>query len=108
RLERFTGSRSITQDEGHLWAGAAAELVEKKNGDQTDSTLLALLERSDQIITEIRADGFAYKSRYSLAGFEMRLERFGQALDSLCQGDVQSVPDELLALAKDVFLHHEA
>jgi PglZ domain-containing protein len=108
RLERFTGSHSITWDEARLWADAAAELVKKGIGELSSSPMLALLERSDQIIREIRADAFAYSSPYSLAGFEMRLERFGRALDSLLQGNAQSVPDELLALAEDVFAHNEA
>jgi hypothetical protein len=107
RLERFMGDRPVSQDEARRWADAAIDLVERAGSDQS-TDIVPLVERADQILKEIRADGYAYLSRYSHAGLNMRLERFGQPLHAVLQGGAQIVPDELLALAGSVFEHHEA
>jgi hypothetical protein len=107
RLERFTGDRPVSPDEAKRWAAAAIDLVERAGSDQLNDKV-TLDERADHILKDIRADRFAYLSRYSPAGLNMRLERFGQALDGVLQGGAQKVPDDLLALAGDVFEHHEA
>jgi hypothetical protein len=108
RLERFTGDRPIAADEAKRWADATIALVERADGDQSSDAVIALAERADQILKEVRADAFAYLSQYSPAGLNMRLERFGQALQATLQSKVQAVPDDLLALAEEVFAHHEA
>jgi len=108
RLERFTGNHPIARPDAERWAAAAADLVEKQGDERSGGAVMTLLERADQLLKEIRADAYAHLSQYSSAGFEMRLERFGQCLYALVKNDSFTVSDELLALAKGVFAHHQA
>jgi PglZ domain. len=108
RLERFTGNRPIAREDAERWAAAAADLVEKQSHEQPGSEVIRLLERSDRLLKEIRADAFAHLSQYSPVGFEMRLERFGQCLYALVTDVIPTVSDELLELTRAVFQHHKA
>lgn len=69
---------------------------------------MALLERSDQILGEIRVEPFAYHSKYSPSGFELRLERYGQRLYHVLNDSFDQIPEDLLALANDVLNHQQA
>lgn len=106
RLERFTGDQPIEANGARLWAEAAAELIERVS-DASPNQAAQVVERADQILREVRAEGFAHLSRYSQAGFNIRLERFGQALHTALREGSQSATDELLSLAAEVFAHHE-
>ena len=86
---------------------AAAWLVEKTgNGNSTEAA--RPVERDDRILREVRAEGFAHLSRYSPAGFNLRLERFGQSLTAVLQESAPAATEELLAFAGEASAHYEA
>ncbi len=46
----------------------------------------SLLQRADEILQAVGAEGFAYLSSTSPLGFGQRLERFGKALSHVLDG----------------------
>lgn len=108
RLERFTDNKPVPHDAADSWSSAAGNLVESMAAQGRHQELHFLLERSDQILKEIRVEDFAYLSRYSPSGFEQRLKRYGKRLQAALKVDPPILPDDLLFLANEVFSHHDA
>jgi hypothetical protein len=105
RLERYTGGRSIHADLGRAWADAAKALYDRLSSHGADHQIMAIADRSDHILREVRADSFAWLSDYSRHGFELRLEQFGRALTEALSSESDRVPDDLLATAESVQKH---
>ena len=105
RLERYTGGRSIHADLARAWADAAKALYDRLSSQGADHQIMAIADRSDEILREVRADSFAWLSDYSRHGFELRLEQFGRALTAALSSESERVPDDLLAAAESVQKH---
>jgi hypothetical protein len=105
RLERYTGGRSIHADVARAWADAAKAIYDRLASQGADHQIMAIADRSDQILREVRADSFAWLSDYSRHGFELRLEQFGRALTEALSSESDRVPDDLLATAESVQKH---
>jgi hypothetical protein len=108
RLERYTGGRSIHADLARAWADAAKALYDRLASQGADHQIMAIADRSDQILREVRADSFAWLSDYSRHGFELRLEQFGRALTEALSSESDRVSDDLLAAAESVQKHRWA
>ena len=67
-----------------------------------------ILERVDQILKELHVEQFSYLSRYSLAGFELRLDRYGKRLQKALDTELAVLPGELCSLAEEVLQHRQA
>ena len=85
--ERFLGGKSPDASLMQRWSTATTEVVralrftDPKSHRQT-------LQRTDEILSEVQGDGFAYLSDVSPTGFDQRLTRFGQRLSSVLEHSV--------------------
>ena len=105
RLELYTGRRPIDADVARSWADAARALYDRLASQGADHQVMAIADRADQILREVRADSFAWLSDYSRLGFELRLDQFGRALTAALSSESERVPDDLLAVAESVQKH---
>lgn len=108
RLERSTGNRPITNDSAQTWAGVARNLIDKLDKEGQRNTTQVALERADQILKELHVEQFSYLSRYSLAGFELRLDRYGKRLQETLDSELRVLPDDLVQLAEEVLMHRQS
>jgi len=83
--ERFLGSGKPPEATlVQRWSTAATEVVRALR--HTDARgYRQTLQRADEILTEVQAEGFAYLSDTSPTGFDQRLARFGQCLHAICE-----------------------
>jgi hypothetical protein len=108
RLEQYTGKRPIEADLARTWASAAEALYDRMALEGADHKIMAVADRSDQILREVRASSFAWLSDYSRQGFELRLEQFGLALARTLSSQFKELPDDLLSAAESVQKHRWA
>lgn len=108
RLERFTGNRPIPNESARNWAGAACNVIDKFDKEGQRNLTQLVLERADQILKELHVEQFSYLSRYSLAGFELRLDRYGKRLQAALDSELRSLPNDLVELAEDVLQHRQS
>jgi len=106
--ERFLGSgqppkATLVQ----RWSTAATEVVRALR--HTDARVYRqTLQRADEILTEVQAEGFAYLSDVSPLGFDQRLGRFGQCLAGVITNKVWDVLDGLIEARKAVRDHDQS
>ena len=68
----------------------------------------SLLQRADEILQAVSAEGFAYLSSTSPLGFGQRLERFGKALSYVVDGTAGHSLEELTAARRETGDHELA
>lgn len=106
--ERFLGRSAPDEATIERWSAAAAEVVRIQI---TDPRLKgSLLQRADEILQAVGAEGFAYLSPTSPLGFAQRLERFGRALSRRldAKGAASLGVDELNAARAEIGDHELA
>jgi hypothetical protein len=108
RLERFLGGAPLQPAVVMAWADAAGRLFDQLDATGGEQQLLNAVDRSDQILREIRAVPFAFLSDYSRLGFDLRLEAFGQALMASLEAPESEIPADLLQKANAVKAHRWA
>jgi hypothetical protein len=108
RFERFVAGRQIGEEGAQQWAEATTRLVERLLDDNQQQSVSGILDRADQILKEVKAESFAYRSEYSPAGFELRLAQYGTRLTEVNLNAVAKVPDDLRRLADEVLQHRQA
>lgn len=106
RTERFVGDRPLKKDVAGQWAEAAERLVKQIANRGETKTISDLLERSDRLLAEVRAEKFAFLSPHSPLGYELRLERYGELLLKTLGNPMPS--PELVSLAQEVSKHYRA
>lgn len=79
RLERFTGNKRITPENGKRWAEAASRLLRTHPAERTRP----YIDRAEGLLHELHLVGHAGISDVLPSGFEARLAEFGAALQSL-------------------------
>jgi hypothetical protein len=107
RMERYTGSRPISHDVADAWAEAAQRLFDRLDANN-DQGLTALVDRSDQILRDVRADHFAWLSEFSRLAFEQRLDRFGRTLSAALVSKPNQALDSVRHAAEKVKKHRWA
>jgi hypothetical protein len=101
--ERFLGRSTPDEAAIERWSVAAAEVIRLQI---TDLRLKgSLLQRADEILQAVGAEGFAHLSSTSPLGFGQRLERFGKALSGILDGNAASTLDELNAVREQIGDH---
>jgi hypothetical protein len=105
RLERYIGGKPLRHEVADAWAESARRLFDRLVATGADQLLLTFVDRSDQILKDVRADHFAWLSDFSRLGFEGRLGHFGRALSAALGSNISQVPDELRQLAESVRKH---
>ena len=108
RLERYTGGKSLHRDVADAWAEAARRLFDRLEAAGNDQLLLMLVDSSDQILKDVRADRFAWLSEFSRIGFELRLDHVGQAISAVLTSEVKEVSSEVREAAESVRSHRFA
>lgn len=108
RLERYTGGKSLHRDVADAWAEAARRLFDGLEAAGNDQLLLMRVDRSDQILKDVRADHFAWLSEFSRIGFELRLDHFGQAVSAVLTSEVKELSSEVREAAELVRSHRFA
>ncbi|MEZ6051282.1 MAG: hypothetical protein R3C02_07845 [Planctomycetaceae bacterium] len=74
--ERFLSGKSPEADHMQRWSAAATEAVRALRHTEA-KTYRQTIQRADEILKEIQADGMAYLSDTSPRGFDQRLARVG-------------------------------
>ena len=77
--ERFLGGKSPEPEHMQRWSTAATEVV-RGLGQSESKTHRQTIQRADEILHEVQADGFAHLSDTSPLGFDQRLARVGERL----------------------------
>jgi hypothetical protein len=108
RLERYIGDGPVSAEGARQWGAAAGSVVERLASQRRQQALQGVLGRSDQILAETRVEEFAHLCRYSPAGYEQRLERYGRRLQAVVEGGVTAIPEDLKRLAEDIFDHWQS
>ena len=106
--ERFLGgSKSPEATLVQRWSTAATEVVRALR--HTDvRAYRQTLQRADEIISEVQAEGFAWLSDTSSIGFDQRLARFGQCLIGVLASKAWSVLDNLVEARQAVRDHDQS
>jgi hypothetical protein len=80
RLERFTGNQALPASLARQWNEAAERWAARKCGAGQTGLARQELSRADQILEALGAAAYASLSRWSMLGFQQRLEDFAEAL----------------------------
>ena len=101
RLEPFVGGRPIGPVLGRQWTDAARRVLERQPGFNFST----LFHQTEDLLRELRAEPFVGLSTVLPAGYDRRLERYGQAITAFLEdrADLQKVEEALLAVE-----HHRA
>lgn len=107
RLEKYTGDRPVPRSLGQQWAKCALEwmrsLPAHGEAEQAEQTKQAL----DKLIVELGISDSAWLSSLSRMGFEQRMLRFGQSLQSSLSKK-KDYSGELWGLAENAAKHTAA
>ena len=82
KLEALIGRASLEAKPALGWADASESVAARWLARRPASEIAPLLKEADQLLAQLGAGGLAYRSRYLYLGFEQRLERFAQAVDT--------------------------
>ena len=106
--ERFLGgSKPPEAALVQRWSTAATEVVRALR--HTDARAYRqTLQRADEILSEVQAEGFAYLSDTSPIGFDQRLARFGQCLAGVLTSKAWDVLDGLVEARQAVRDHDQS
>jgi hypothetical protein len=91
--ERYFEGRAPNVNVVRRWGAAAAEVVRLQLTDA--SMKRKQIERSDEILRDLRADGYAYLSDTSPTGFNQRLAALGKGLETFLQDERPALLDSL-------------
>lgn len=76
RLERFVGDQHVTVADGREWAAQAKRLLGRTPVEEARP----ILDRADSLLRELRVADSAHLSDWVPHGLDLRLHRFGQAV----------------------------
>lgn len=102
--ERVLGGKAPDAGAIDRWHAAATEVVSLQLTDTQRQR--GQLNRADEILRELQADGYAYLSDTSPLGFDQRLARFGKLLAEAVQS-ASSASLEPLTAARQAILRHD-
>lgn len=104
--ERFLKGTSPSPTSLEQWSQAAAQLV--RSDILPPAQQAQLVQRADEILTELGAEPLAYLSTTSELGFAQRLAQFGQSLLQLLGSPVASTLETLTTAYESVQVHRQA
>jgi hypothetical protein len=80
RMEQYHNNKPIPKLVGRALGRIANDAI--ADLDRTDDPRLAQqhLQRADELLTQLRCEGHAHRSRLTLLGYEQRLSRFGSQI----------------------------
>lgn len=102
--DRYLGKQSPKTELMQRWSAAAIEVVRALR--HTDpKRYRQTLNRTDEILREIQADGLAYLSDTSDLGFDQRMARLGQCLSGMLAERRWEVSEDLQAAQRAIRAH---
>jgi hypothetical protein len=104
--ERYLAGRAPEANSIDRWSAAATEVIRLQITDPRAKR--NLLERADEILTEVGAADFAYLSSSSPLGFDQRLAAFGTTLSRLVETGRFELVAELGAARAEIGDHEYA
>jgi PglZ domain len=104
--ERFLGRTTPDETAIERWSAAATEVIRLQITDPRVKG--SLLQRADEILTAVGAEGFAHLSLTSSLGFAQRLARFGEVLAHSLDGKGAGNLDDLAAAREQIGDHELA
>ena len=108
KLEQgYLGGKTLESSLMQRWVSAACEVARALRHNESRD-YRQVLERADDILREVQAEGFAYQSDLSLLGFDQRLTRFGQRLTEMLTEQSWEQMDGLKAARTAVRDHDQA
>ncbi|MEB3288486.1 MAG: BREX-2 system phosphatase PglZ [Leptolyngbya sp.] len=104
--ERFLNGVSPSPASLAAWSQAAADLL--RSGQISLAQQTQLVQRADEILTELGAEPWAYLSTTSDLGFTQRLARFGQALMPLLETPNPTTLGDVTTTYEAIQAHRQA
>ncbi|WP_164104211.1 BREX-2 system phosphatase PglZ [Candidatus Laterigemmans baculatus] len=102
--ERYLGGQSLEENVISRWHSTASEVVTVHFGSRP-KLRYSLLERCDEILADVEADQFAWLSRTSPRGFNLRMARYGKALRQTLKSSPVVVSEHLVELKEAISDH---
>ena len=106
RLERFHGDRPVDPRVGRQLARAAAQVIDGLEGEGLLNEAERHLRRADELLEQVRVEGYAHLSDLSPMGLEQRMARIGQALSGASESPVEESIAECERLSISARAHH--
>lgn len=104
--ERHLGGTTPDERTVERWSAAANEATRLQITDPR--TKRAILDRADEILSEIGAESFAFLSSASPLGFDQRLAEFGALLSNLVKSERYDAVEPLVDARREVGDHENA
>jgi len=108
RLENYTNRTAIPGETGNQWAEAALQVCGILADQGKNEVLRQVLNRLNQVLTDIGVADYLWLSSVSPEGFEQRLKRYGRKLLGILENRTESPLSELLDRAEDISDHQSA
>lgn len=105
--ERYLGGLGAEPDHMQRWSAAATEVVRGLRHTES-KTYRQVIQRADEILGEVQAEGFAYLSDTSSLGFDQRLARVGQRLLEVAERGTWDAVSELVDAHQAVRRHDQS
>lgn len=80
RFERFHRHPSLPADVGLQWAEAAERVIAERESADKWSAVRPRVEHADRLLADLGAGSFLHLGRWSVGGFEQRLQQMGAAI----------------------------
>ena len=105
--ERYFGGTGPASEDMQRWSATAEGVIRELRS--TDARAYrSVVQRCDEILREIKADGFAHLSDTSPMGFDRRLGLLGDQLTSALESGASGSLDELVSCHRAVRGHDQA
>jgi hypothetical protein len=82
RIEQYHDNKPIPRAIGRLLGRAAADAIADLDRQEDPRPAQQHLQRADELLRQFRCDEYAFRNRLTLLGYEQRLSRFGQEIES--------------------------
>ena len=104
-LEAWLGGGELTSTLALGWAEAAEAVVRRSLASGGIKVAARLLDQADELLEELGAGHAAHRSDLLKAGYEQRLESFGERLQAFAKGKAKQIPSALSEAAGIVQRH---
>ncbi|MEO5350778.1 MAG: BREX-2 system phosphatase PglZ [Magnetococcus sp. YQC-3] len=104
--ERFLNGKPLSPEVGRGWGAAVASVVETDVAKQRWQAIQSLQQRAEEILVELKADGFVDASPLLPKGFERRLERVAQCIVKAISANPGKKAVETLESSVEIALQH--
>lgn len=105
RIEQYHNNKPISIVTGRIIGRAAADAIADLDEKEDPRLAQQHLQRADELLRQFRCDEFAYRNRLTLLGYEQRLSRFGEQLESTMSDHSKENVDRCEKRQRDISNH---